>query len=101
LIGCSYQTREQRRLVADDLGAQRRELIVATPSIVWSTRVCGLRVGNQLISHQSGKGPIQRAWAQPNPSAGELINKPHNGVPVAMTGRQRQQDLEARGRQAR
>ena len=101
MIGCSYHTREQCCLVADDLSAQGRELIVVTPSIMRSTWVCGLRVGNELISHQSGEGSIQRARAQPNASAGELINKPHNGVPVAMAGRQRQQDLEARGRQAR
>ena len=61
MTGCIYETGEQCCLLADDSSAQRRELIVAAPSIMRSTRVCGLRLGDQLISHQLGEGPVQRA----------------------------------------
>jgi len=61
MTGCIYETGEQCCLLADDSSAQRRELIVAAPS-VRSTRVCGLRLGDQLIGYQSGEGPVQRAW---------------------------------------
>ena len=101
MTGCIYETGEQCCLLADDSSAQRRELIVAAPSIMRSTRVCGLRLGDQLIGHQSGKGPVQRARAEPNASGGELINKTHDGVPVAGSGRQRKQDMEAGGPQGR
>ena len=100
MTGCIYETGEQCCLLADDSSAQRRELIVAAPSIVRSTRVCGLRLGDQLIGHQSGEGP-QRARAEPNASGGELINKTHDGVPMAVAGRQRKQDVEAGGPQGR
>ena len=83
MTGCIYETGEQCCLLADDSSAQRRELIVAAPSIVRSTRVCGLRLGDQLIGHQSGEGPVQRTRAEPNASGGELINKSHDGVPLA------------------
>jgi hypothetical protein len=99
--GCIYETSEQCCLLADDSRAQRRELIVAAPSIVPSPRVCGFRLGDQLIGHQSGKGPVQRARAEPNACGGELINKSHDGVPVAVAGCQRKQDLEAGGPQGR
>jgi hypothetical protein len=95
--GCIYETGEQCCLLADDSSAQRRELIVAAPSIMRSTRVCGLRLGDQLIGHQLGEGPVQRAGAEPHASGCELVYETHDGVHMAVAGRQRRQDLEAGG----
>jgi len=82
MTGCIYETGEQCCLLADDSSApQRRELIVAAPSIVRSTRVCGLRLGDQPIGYQSGEGPVQRAWAKPPASGCELVYKPMTAYP--------------------
>jgi hypothetical protein len=97
MTGCIYETGEQCCLLADDSSAQRRELIVAAPSIMRSTRVCGLRLGDQLIGHQLGEGPVQRAGAEPHASGCELVYETHDGVHMAVAGRQRRQDLEAGG----
>jgi hypothetical protein len=75
-----YETGEQCCLLADDSRAQRRALRVAAPSIVRSTRVCGLRL-DQPIGYQSGEGPVQRAWAEPPASGYELVYKPMTAYP--------------------
>jgi hypothetical protein len=81
MTGCIYETGEQCCLLADDSSAQRRELTVAAPSIVRSTRVCGLRLGDQPIGYQSGEGPVQRAWPSRTRPAVSWSSKPMTAYP--------------------
>jgi lactoylglutathione lyase len=65
------------------------------------TGVADFGLTDQLVGDQSGQRPVQRARSQPNLSVCELIYEPHYGVPVAVPGCQREQDLEAGRRQCR
>ena len=85
----------QFSLLANCLLANGRELVVTTPGVMRGTGVVHFRLTDQLVGDKSGQSAVQRPGPQPNLSVSELIDEPHHGVPVAVTGGQREQDLEA------
>lgn len=100
-MGGIHESRQQLGLLADGLCTKWGELVVTTACVMRGTRVTDLRLTHQLVGDQSGQRPVERARPQPNLPVGELINEPHDGVPVAAAGRQREQHLEAGRRQRR
>jgi predicted enzyme related to lactoylglutathione lyase len=57
-------------------------------------RVAGISFADEFVGDQAGQGPVQRARPKSNLTVGELINEPHDGVAVTMTGGQCEQHLE-------
>jgi hypothetical protein len=94
-VGSVYQARKQFSLLADNLCAQRGELVVTTTGVVWGSRITGSRFTDQLVSYEPCEGPIERARSEPRSTVSELVHETHDGVSMALSRRQGKQHLKA------
>jgi lactoylglutathione lyase len=96
-----HESRHQLSLLPDSSLAKGRESVVTPAGVMRCVRIVRFRLADEIFSHQSGQRPVQRAWPEPNLPVRELVNEPHDGVPVAVARGQCEQDLEAGRRQCR